>query len=250
MMQLEMLSIDLSNYCSKQCSFCYNHSTREGNVMWEAGEVISFAQDCVANGIKAISLGGGEPFEYDGVFDIIDALQPIAYLSVTSNGLPLQNDETWQMLLRHKPDKIHITIHHPDNDTEVDRVIETVSRLSETSIKPGVNLLVSASRIENARNVYERLRKTMNADQIILVPQRFSDSPTPRQLAYVTGGQPFQSPDCILSCKRPTKFCSVSWDKRVNSCSFAGGKERLETLDFAGLTSALSKVVFESCCKR
>ena len=64
---VELLSIDLSNYCSKQCEFCYNHSTREGNVMWTPAEVVSFAKDCVANGVKAISLGGGEPFEYDGV---------------------------------------------------------------------------------------------------------------------------------------------------------------------------------------
>jgi len=61
--------------------------------MWTPSEVISFAKDCVANGIKAISLGGGEPFEYDGVFEVISALQPIVYLSATSNGLPLTNDD-------------------------------------------------------------------------------------------------------------------------------------------------------------
>lgn len=246
-MPLEMLSIDLSNYCSKQCSFCYNHSTKEGNVMWTPSEVISFAKDCVDNGIKAISLGGGEPFEYDGVFEVISALQPIVYLSVTSNGLPLTNDDTWNKLLQNGPDKIHITIHRPGDKNEVERVINTVAKLSATTIKPGVNLLVSASAIEDAKHVYNKLRETLNADQIILVPQRFSDSPTPRQLASVTSGLPFQSPDCILGCKRPTKFCSVSWDKKVNSCSFASGKAHLETLDFKGLVGALAKVEFLSC---
>ena len=73
-MNIELLSIDLSNYCSKQCAFCYNHSTKEGNTMWKPEEVIGFASDCVAHGVRAVSLGGGEPFEYDGIFDVIDAL--------------------------------------------------------------------------------------------------------------------------------------------------------------------------------
>ena len=77
--------------------------------MWQPTEVIAFASDCVAHGVKAVSLGGGEPFEYDGVFDVIDALYPLCYLSVTSNGLPLENDKVWERLVKHKSDKIHIT---------------------------------------------------------------------------------------------------------------------------------------------
>ena len=42
---IELLSIDLSNYCSKQCPFCYNHSTRAGNTLWKPQEVIAFASD-------------------------------------------------------------------------------------------------------------------------------------------------------------------------------------------------------------
>ena len=61
-MTLELLSIDLSNFCSKQCSFCYNHSTRDGNTVWTPDEVIRFVSDCIGHGIKAVSLGGGEPF--------------------------------------------------------------------------------------------------------------------------------------------------------------------------------------------
>ena len=31
-------------------------------------------------------------------------------------------------------------------------------------------------------------------EQIILVPQRFSNTPSPKQLSQVAGGKPFQSP--------------------------------------------------------
>ena len=131
---IELLSIDLSNYCSKQCPFCYNHSTKVGNTMWQPSEVIAFASDCIAHDVKAVSLGGGEPFEYDGVFDVIDALYPQCYLSVTSNGLSLENDEVRERLVNHIPDKIHITIHHPDEANEVDRVERLVKRIGSIGI--------------------------------------------------------------------------------------------------------------------
>lgn len=244
---IELLSIDLSNYCSKQCSFCYNHSTKDGNVMWKPLEVIDFCCDCIKNGIKAVSLGGGEPFEYDGIFDIIDALYDRCYLSVTTNGLPLLKNSVWSSLLEHKPDKIHITIHHPDNESEVDRVIDQIRQLQATEIKLGVNLLVDSKKVDYAKSVYHRLNNIINSDQIIIIPRRFCHTPTPKQLAFVADGKPFQSPSCLQGCKRPTNFASVSWDKKVNSCSFAGGKEKLNSLDYAGLVTALESVIFTGC---
>lgn len=246
-MGIELLSIDLSNFCSKQCDFCYNHSTRKGNTMWTPSEVITFAEDCIANGIKAVSLGGGEPFEYKGIFEIIDDLFPKVYLSITSNGLPLLDKDIWNMLMLHSPDKIHVTIHQPDNDKEVERVLQQVEKLSKTKIKPGVNLLVSNEKIEKCKQIYTLLRTLLTPEQIILIPQRFSYTPTSVEMMMVTGGQPFQSPSCLLGCKRPMDFCSVSWDKQVNSCSFAGGKEPLKELTYHGMIEALKRVKFTSC---
>ena len=246
-MNIELLSIDLSNYCSKQCPFCYNHSSREGNTLWKPQEVIDFVSDCISHGVKAVSLGGGEPFEYDGVFEVIDALYPKCYLSVTSNGLPLENERIWGMLNVHKPDKIHVTIHQPENDVEVMRVERQVQQIASIGIKPGVNLLVGADKIKFAKKVYNQLIEILNNDQIILVPQRFSNTPSPKQLASVAGGKPFQSPSCLLKCQRPTNFCSVSWDKKVNSCSFAPNKEQLKSLDYRGVIEALEQVKWKSC---
>ena len=247
MTKIELLSIDLSNYCSKECPFCYNHSHRHGNIMWTPEEVISFASDCIANGVKAVSLGGGEPFEYHGIFRIIAALQPLAYLSVTTNGLPLLRPETWAAMLHHRPDKVHVTLHNPDDNAELHRVLRQIAMLSETAITPGVNLLVSSTNLEYCRSAYERLRTVLEARQIILVPMRFRNTPTPKELALVAGGQHFQAPSCIIQCKQPDNFCSVSWDKRVNYCSYAGGKRPLKDLTYRGLLSSLSEINFTTC---
>lgn len=250
---LELLSIDLSNYCTKQCPFCYNHSTKEGNVMWKPEEVISFAMDCVAHGIKAVSLGGGEPFEYEGLIEIIDALYPICYLSITTNGLPLEQDQGkwWKLLKEHHPDKIHITLHNADSKREFNRVSNQIRRLDKLypDIKAGCNILVSASKIEACREAYRLLTRNycVSPDRIILVPRRFGDTPIPIEVSRVADWRPFQSPTCLNSCERPDNFVSVSWDKKVNFCSYAGGKQPLETLDYDGLMKALSKVEFKSC---
>ena len=145
---VEQISIDLSNYCSKQCPFCYNHSKREGNTVWLPSEVISFASDCIKHGVKAVSLGGGEPLEYLGVFDIIEALYPLAYVTLTTNGLPLDTPSIIDSLKLHKPDKIHISIHNADNEKEVSRVLRQITLLKDLEIKPGVNLLIRLSNVK------------------------------------------------------------------------------------------------------
>jgi organic radical activating enzyme len=244
---IELLSIDLSNYCSKQCSFCYNHSTLKGNTLWQPSEVIAFASDCIKHGIKAVSLGGGEPFEYEGTFDVIKALYPQCYLSVTTNGLPLENSVVWHKLQQCKPDKIHVTIHHPDDDKEVQRVEALLPKIGSIGIKPGLNLLVGADNLSAAADVFQRFLQLLERDQIILVPQRFSNTPSAKQLSFVAEGKPFQSPSCLLGCNRPNNFCSVSWDKKANSCSFAGGKEFLQSLDYKGLIEALNRVEWTTC---
>lgn len=244
---IEMLSIDLSNYCSKQCSFCYNHSTKRGNVMWTPSEVISFAKDCITHGVKAVSLGGGEPFEYDGIFSIIEALYSLCYLTITSNGLPLDNPDIWNQLRLQHPDKIHLTIHRPQSEEEVMRVVRQLNALEKIGIKPGVNLLVGKDNLPAAITAFEEVSKVLATEQIILVPQRFGNTPAPRELAKVAKNRPFQSPSCLLACTPPSHFASVTWDKKVGKCSFTAGKEPLPTLNFEGLCAALSMESFKSC---
>lgn len=244
---IEQISIDLSNYCSKECPFCYNHSNRRGETLWKVEEIISFAISCISNGVKAISFGGGEPFEFNGIFDIIDELKPLCYVSVTTNGFPLLKEETINCLSKIKPDKIHLTIHQPECEKEVARIIKQISLVNSLEIKPGANLLVANDKIIFAKNVYEKLLKFLSPQQIILIPQRFSKTPSAKQLAYIALNQPFQAPSCLLGCNTPKNFVSISWDKKVNFCSYAGGGIAMKDLTFEGLVEALANIRFQSC---
>lgn len=247
---IEIISIDLSNHCSKGCPFCYNHSFPAGHAEWTPSEVIAFAKDCIVHGTQAISLGGGEPFEYEGIFEIIPALYPLCYLTVTTNGLPLLDNKILSKLKEIHPDKIHISIHNPDDKIEVDRVLKQLVELNDLGIKPGVNLLVSDTTVKDATEAYTRLRTILEKSQIILIPIRPNHTPTPSQLSQVANGEPFQSPSCLLKCAPPQNFVSVSWDKKINPCSFAPNKVALTSLDYNGLMDALHSIAstkWESC---
>ena len=240
MIEIEMLSIDITNRCSKECSFCYNASRADRPGRWTADEVVDFASDCIAGGVKAISLGGGEPFEHPEIFEIITRLYPLAYLSVTTNGLPLELPEIKEKLLSARPDKIHISIHCPEDEVEVERVVKQLVWLQSVGVTPGVNLLVSKRNLAAARSAYSRLLDTLSPKQIILLPLRHSsDTPQAQDLFEVAGRKPFQSASCLTGCKSAGNFASVSWDKKAHWCSFSSGKAALPELSYRGLLEAL-----------
>lgn len=245
---VERVSIDLSNYCSKACPFCYNRSSPNGKTYWKPEEVISFVHDCSMHGTKAVSLGGGEPLEYDGLFDIIGGIQSFVYVSITSNGDKLFDDTVFAHLCRTKPDLIHLTIHHPDDCEETKRILYLLRLLRRAHIRHGVNLLISSQKIDACKKVTVKLFDTgLTERQIIFVPQKYTDRPTPAQVAEVAGKRFFQSTSCLTLCKPSYRFCSVSWDKKVNFCSYSPSKEVLEELSFAGLKSTLQKIEFKRC---
>lgn len=247
-MMIEQISIDLTNRCSKGCSFCYNNSSASQRHLWEKNELLSFIDDCIKHGTKAVSFGGGEPLEYPYIFDVIADVSKKAFVSMTTNGQLLEVEDNFEKLKSSGLDKIHISIHNPENPIETARILAQIKKLqSSTNIISGINLLVRNNNIEDCKKIFQIFRGYLSPKDIILVPMRFKDTPEAKQLLNVAQGNPFQSPSCLLGCSRPSNFCSVSWDKKVNWCSFADGKQKLHTLTYSGLMDALSKVQFKSC---
>ena len=245
---IERLSIDLSNRCSKACNFCYSGSYADGKSLWKPQEVVDLVADCIKNGLQSVSLGGGEPFEYEDVFEIISALSSLLFVSVTSNGLPLKKKTIWDKLLENKPDKIHFTIHSPDNEEEIRNTLKLIKLLKQENIKAGINLLVSSDKIEKTKHLAQRLAQFgVLRNEIIFIPRRFTLQPSPQQILEVTEGKPFQSPTCLVECRPSVRFCSLSWDKQVNFCSYSPSKAPLQDISYNGIIRALYSINFKSC---
>lgn len=88
-----------------------------------------------------------------------------------------------------------------------------IKRLQTTKIKPGVNLLVGTDKVEAAKSGYSKLKEIINPDQIIVIPQRFSNTPTPNSWL-------------LLQMVNPSKALLAYWDASVrqHSSLFHGTK--------------------------
>jgi MoaA/NifB/PqqE/SkfB family radical SAM enzyme len=246
-MSVELISIELTNRCAKACWFCYNHSLPEGDTRWTGDEVVGFVRDCAANGVKAVSFGGGEPLQFPGLFDVLDRLDGTLFRSLTTNGLLLRG-ETLQRLAASRPNKVHISIHFPDRVDEVARVIDQVTDLDTRGIKSGVNFLVTRSNLPAARDAAARVRAAgIDNDRIVYLPMRGRDTPTPNQLAEVAGKTAFQSMTCLTQCGPSPRFASIGWDRSVAWCSYTVSRRPLPSLTHAGLVAALTNLDLEFC---
>jgi sulfatase maturation enzyme AslB (radical SAM superfamily) len=236
---LEVVSIELTNRCSKACSFCYNHSLPDGDTRWRPDEIVAFVRDCAAHGVRAVSFGGGEPLQYDGLFSVLEQLRGTLFRSVTTNGLPLTGD-LLERLVAAAPDKVHLSIHFPQRDGEVTRVVRQVQELANRGVRSGVNFLVARSNLAAARCAAAVVRGAgIGNDRIVYLPMRGRDTPTPEEVAAVAGHTPFQSMTCLTRCGRSPRFCSVGWDKTVAWCSYTTTRAPLRSLTYAGLEAAL-----------
>jgi hypothetical protein len=245
---VERVSIELTQRCKKACWFCYSKSHPKGGTEFRPEEVTAFARDLAAHGVRAVSFGGGEPVEYDGIFDILYDLRGVLFRSLTTNGLPLRDDRVVAALAAAAPDKVHISIHFPDRESEVRRVISQVAMLETRGIRSGVNLLVARSCLTAAREAVRHLDAAgIGPDRRVLLPMRGQDTPSAAEVARVAGGSAFQSMTCLTACGKSPRFCAVGWDKTVAWCSYTRERRPLDSLTHAGLTTALAKLGVTFC---
>jgi len=246
MADVERLSIELTNRCGKACWFCYNTSRPEGATTWSVAEVVDFVRDCSHHAVKAVSFGGGEPLEYDGLFEVLAALRGVLFRSMTTNGL-LLSDDVIRRLVDVGVDKVHVSLHFSGNARELARVIASVGALASAGIRSGVNLLVARSALADARAAAAALHDAgISNERIVYLPMRGQDTPTPREIAEVADG-PFQSMTCLAACGPSPRFASIRWDKTVAWCSYTTTRRTLEQPTHAALLAALEGLGLAFC---
>jgi hypothetical protein len=244
---LDRISIEVTNLCAKACWFCYSESGPAGETLWTADELVAFVTDCAAHGLKAVSFGGGEPLQFPPLFETLARLRGALFRSITSNGLLLKG-ETLERLLEAAPDKVHLSIHFPDREAEVERVAAQVGDLAARGVKSGVNLLVSRAGLDAAARAAERLRAAgIGNERIVYLPQRGQDTPSPRDVARVAGDLPFQSMTCLSACARSPRFASIGWSRSVAWCSYTTTRGQLRGLTWSALQDALRGLGLAFC---
>jgi hypothetical protein len=246
--EIDRISIELTNACSKGCWFCYNASRPTGATAWRLDELIPFVQSCAEATVRAVSFGGGEPLQFPAWQELIGALRGIVFRSLTTNGLHLCDSVVFDRLVTAAPDKVHVSIHFPESEIEVSRVVSQVNALAECGIRSGINLLVSRSKLSACATAAARLRDNgIGNDRIVYLPMRLGDTPSPHEVATVAGENPFQSMSCLNGCGRSPRFCSIGWNKTVAWCSYTTSRHQLAALNYSGLVQSLANLDLEFC---
>lgn len=245
---LQLVSIELTNLCSKQCFFCYNGSNRKGHTQWTVPELVAFIEDLSANGIKAVSLGGGEPLEYPGLFQVLQRTKGLLFRSMTTNGLLLDKHDNFNKLVESQPEKVHVSLHFPENRKEVRRVLRHVQAIAAEDIIAGVNLLVRDDQLPAARAASDFLKaEGLTPEQIVYLPMKMGSPVSADMIRFVAGQQHFQSMSCLKACGKSERFCSISWDKRLAWCSYTKAKAPLEELNYQEVVRQLENLKLEYC---
>ncbi len=244
---IERLSVEPSRRCSKGCAFCYNGSSPEGEGRWTRDALVRFGRSAAKAGAGVMSLGGGEPLEWPDVFDVLRALDGAIARTLTTSGLPLADPHVVDALVAARPEKVHVSIHAPENPREVARAIAQVTRLGDRGLRAGVNLLARRARRGDARRAADALHAAeFGNDRIVYLPMRGSDTPTPREVASVAGG-PFQSMTCLTACGASPRFASIDADGRAAWCSYTRERRAMRAPTYEALVEALDGLGLAPC---
>lgn len=244
--KVEVVSIELTNRCGKGklCGEfgCYAKSLPEGLTFWTPEKLETFIRDLAWNEIQAVSFGGGEPLQYEGLWDLLERLKEVRiWKSLTTNGLLLKGEEITR--LARYLNKVHVSVHFPEDEREVKRVIRQVKELEEKGLKSGINFLVKGRDVESEKRAVLEIKKAgIGADRVVFLPLRGKgvvlDLRKFREVAEILGN-PFQAVWCVLRCGKSERFVSVDWEGKVGWCSYTEAKTKMEKFTYRGMIEAL-----------
>lgn len=139
----ELMDISITNWCDKECSFCYNSSSSCGGHMAldDYKNVIDQAADM---GTFQVALGGGNPNQHPDFVEIIEYTTSKGLVpNYTTNGRGL-TDEILEMTSKHCG-CVAISAYPPYDETSY-----AISRLIQNGIKTNVHFILDAISIDTA----------------------------------------------------------------------------------------------------
>ncbi|MBU1894553.1 MAG: radical SAM protein [Candidatus Omnitrophica bacterium] len=140
----ELLDISITNYCDRQCDFCYRGSSKMGTAMpFDDYEMIlGQAKDC---GVLQIALGGGNPNQHIEFERIVRTTREDYNIvpSYTTNGDGLTKNII--NISKRFCGAIAISFYTPENE-----FYDGLNKLIDAGIKTNIHFLLSAHTIKTA----------------------------------------------------------------------------------------------------
>lgn len=141
----ELLDISITNYCTRNCHFCYRKSNKSGNHMsiCDLKIIINQAKEA---GVLQIALGGGNPNQHPHFIDIIKFIREKGIIpSYTTNGEELTDDI---LLATHKYcGAMALSLYPP-----YDRYEDIIQRIVSFKIKLNLHIILKKDTVTHITN--------------------------------------------------------------------------------------------------
>ncbi|MCP4130337.1 MAG: radical SAM protein [bacterium] len=158
-MQLERININFMNNCSMNCPYCYIPSLEE-KVDFEKFLVV--LEKCKALNIKVLTFGGGDPFNYEKIFEIFDYSKKLGFeIHVDTNGINMYENDYEKIcetisLLSFPLDGSNEAIHNKMRNSKSNHhscIINHITFLEKLDIKLKINTVASKINYEDVLDI-------------------------------------------------------------------------------------------------
>ena len=139
----ELIDISITNYCEKNCKFCYRKSNIDGKHMSlvDYKKVVEQASNI---GVMQVALGGGNPNQHPDFIEIIRMTRKLGIIpSYTTNGKGL----TEEILEASKKycGAVAVSLYEPYSES-----YKAIEKLIDNKIKTNIHFILSSETIDKA----------------------------------------------------------------------------------------------------
>lgn len=142
----ELLDVAITNYCEKECAFCYRHSDKHGNHM-DLDVYEKVLKNAKAAKVFQIAIGGGNPNQHPEFIDILRMTREYGIVpSYTTNGQGMTT-EIYEATKKYVG-ALAVSWYYPYNDAK--KVIENALLYNITT---NIHFVIDGENINEAREL-------------------------------------------------------------------------------------------------
>ncbi|MDR1084098.1 MAG: radical SAM protein [Deltaproteobacteria bacterium] len=225
----ELLDISITNFCERECDFCYRHSHKSGHSL-AFNDYADLMFQARKAGVLQVALGGGNPNQHPQFVEILKCTRDHSIIpSYTTNGQGLT--EEIYLATKKYCGAMAVSWYEPYTEAE-----ETVNQAGSYEIKINIHFLLSKRTLPAAIDLLENrpdLLEKINA-LVFLNYKPVHSSPA----LCLTDGEDIR---LFFELIKNTKKCKIGFDScMISYLPLMGSELAVETVDFceAGRFSA------------
>jgi radical SAM protein with 4Fe4S-binding SPASM domain len=140
----ELLDVSITNYCERECPFCYRRSSQSGSHM-TLEDLNSVVKEASKIGVLQIALGGGNPNQHPNFCEILREIRSAGIIpSYTTNGNGLTTDVLKATSLY--CGAMAISLYEPYDESYYEGLIK---RIISYGIKVNIHIILKTDTIES-----------------------------------------------------------------------------------------------------